>query len=148
MTRKVFVIPFESAHLDSLIPRDVFSVEPDIASRIISAAEHKNNHVGTVMCGDSAIAVIGITPIWKGVAEVWSMTSERVRECPIAFHRLVLSMIDQYQHTLGLHRVYMHVKFGFHEGVRWANALGFKCEGLMKKMAQDGSDILLFGRTW
>ena len=44
-------------------------------------------------------------------------------------------------------RIQIEVKTDYRMGCRWAEALGFKREGLMRRWMPDGSDAYLYGRV-
>ena len=77
----------------------------------------------------------------------WAVTSEEVKEKPISFHRLTLSVIAHYERELGLHRIQISVREGYTEGMRWAEKLGFQNEGLMRSYMSDKTNHYRYARV-
>ena len=75
------------------------------------------------------------------------MTSDEVRSIPLAFHRRILALLANYEKTLNLHRIVMSVQEDFEEGIRWAEALGFEREGLMRKHGPTKLNHYLYARV-
>lgn len=100
----------------------------------------------TLLDGEYPAAIIGWHFITPGVLLAWGLFSERIRRQPLSFHKMVLKLIE-FSKTQNVHRIQISVLCGFTEGWKWAEALGFKCEGIMKKYGNDQADYWLFART-
>jgi hypothetical protein len=101
----------------------------------------------TFLKEDRPIAIFGGYCPLEGVMQFWGMVSDGVRECPVAFHKTCKSFLEFYQSKYTLRRMQINVRVDYPEGYRWAKALGFELEGVMKKYGPDGTDYALFGRT-
>lgn len=101
----------------------------------------------TLLKEGSPIAIFGGYVLAPGVYQVWGLVSDQVKECPMAFHRSVKLLLSYQIHNLKVRRTQMSVRCGFQAGWRWATALGFRPEGIMKQYGPDGSDYWLFGRV-
>ena len=141
------VIPYKPGHMDFLEPKKVF--EGCDFTRIDEAAALPSSYAFTIINHNLPIAVVGITEFMPRVAEIWSVTSERVRECRLYFHKTCNDMIDEHQKKLGLQRIQMTVEVGYDEGRDWALSLGFEQEGIMGKYDPvTGKSAFLFARTF
>jgi hypothetical protein len=101
----------------------------------------------TFFLGDEPIAMFGAKQICRGSFQVWAFTTDLVRKYPLAFHKKVLELIQWWFDNAQLRRMQMSVRVGYTEGWNWSHALGFKCEGTMKKYGTDGTDHWLFARV-
>jgi hypothetical protein len=144
---KVKVTPFQLWHLEKLSQRDIYEADKTIEDRLITAKNSPNCEVESVYMGDEVLAVIGLSLIWPGVAEVWAITSESISKAPISFHKAVKETLDHYMFTLRLHRVHMNVPAHFKIGQRWAESLGFHCESKLAKFGPDQSDFFQYARV-
>lgn len=108
------------------------------------------------MAGPSAVLLVdgkplvvcGIVKISNRVGEAWTVIDQRnAKEYPLLLTRAVAQAIDITVKSEGLHRVQMTVHSEQNEAVRWAFALGFTVEALMRKYGDDQSDHFLFVRV-
>jgi RimJ/RimL family protein N-acetyltransferase len=97
-------------------------------------------------------ALIGITPIWKGCAQVWSYIDKETIKGYFQIERFVFATtkrgIDDYQRLLNLHRVSMHVECDDPAAIRFAEHLGFSLEGRMIQHGPDRSDHFMYAKLW
>ncbi len=131
------IIPYEPIHLTQIKLKDIFSGE---------CVHTIKDEAVTLLYRGEPIAIFGWPVIHPGVACIWGLVSELVRECPIAFHKACLNILSNLFKELKLHRLHMTVKDGYSEGMDWAEAIGFQYEGTMKKYGPDGSDYCIFAR--
>jgi hypothetical protein len=94
------------------------------------------------------LCVWGIVPQRPAVAEVWAVVDQHA----IAHKREVMQYASLHlqvvERGLGLRRIYGPIRVGFEVGVHFAEALGFKREGLMRNFGPDGKgDYYLYART-
>ena len=89
-----------------------------------------------------AIAIGGISQLWRGVGEAWVLASSI--EMPVKFHRLAKRVIHDLAREMGIHRVHVH-SFATDTRVhRWLELLGFEREGKRKGWFFDGRDAIAF----
>lgn len=144
---KIHVHAFQADHLDRFITRDkTAAVEPQKA-KIRSLHALGGSEIRTILLGDEVVGVVGVTPYWRGVGEVWTLLSDRVREAPIGFHRAMTQLLDELCTSGPFHRVHSYVRCDFDTGVRWIMSLGFWYEGRLVKFGEDRSDHFLFARV-
>lgn len=143
-------VPFSPKHLDGFPYKAVHQGEgPDLLRRVLEAATLRPNAlVCTLVREDELpVAVLGIALLHERAGEVWSVMSERVKECGIALTRLILRILDTYQRQLKLRRLQAITRTDDPGLAKFFRVLGFEYEGLMKRFGYDGSDHLMFART-
>lgn len=91
----------------------------------------KNGQV--VWCG-------GLVMLWPGMAEAWGVPSMSLQDCPLGFHRLVVTVLRELIETMKLRRVQCTIASVFGISQRWVQALGFQHEGDMAMYGPDGAD--------
>lgn len=141
------VVEFKIEHLDIIRQKSVFNSKALVREKIEKLATLPYCHIATIMDGDNPLAILGIINHRPGFGEAWSITSEDVKKKPIAFHKAVLSLMSYFETYLSICRLQIDVKESFSEGIRWAESLGFECEGLMKHYDVDGSNHYLYARV-
>ena len=139
-------IPVQRWHFDLIDPKQCFIGDLDMIDRCIIASKAGFSH--TVVLDDEVIAIIGGHLIFKGVMEVWTIISDKIRLVARSFHKKVLELIKLYSKLLKLVRMQMTVRFGYPTNYKWAEALGFKKEALMRSWGPDGDDYYLFARLF
>ena len=93
------------------------------------------------------IAGGGIVIYNPGVGEAWTLIDlTRRYDHPLLLTRTFKIALYIGEQSLRLHRVQIAVNSGNIVAVRWAWALGFKIEGLMRKYGSDQSDHYLLAR--
>lgn len=147
MNSKVRAIPYKPGHLDCIEAKEVFESEEAIATRIAQISPLPGVHIETILFGRIPVAIMGLNHMRDGVAEVWTVISERAKEHPMSFHRAVLGRLHAYEKKMKLVRMSMTVREDFEEGIRWAELLGFEREGLMKRFGPNGQNHFLYART-
>lgn len=94
------------------------------------------------LCG-----VLGGYLYWRGVASIGALFTPHLTKYRVAAIRTVDKLIVETFKGLDLHRMEMAVKADYKTGHRWAKALGFEPEGLMKMYGPDMTDHVMYGRT-
>ena len=135
----ISVIPFEQSHLEAITLKNCHR------------GELGESGVGTeaisFMKDGSPIAIFGGKIVTRGVIQYWGLVSDRVRECPIAFHKSVRLFLDFHKDKYALRRMQMTVRGDYKEGFAWAESLGFSFEGMMRSYGPEGDDYAMFGRV-
>lgn len=130
----------------ALNPRPVF-LETAVES-IETLRQRKDSYIETVTIDGRPAAVIGLIIQWRGVATVWSVTSDELRKAPKEFHALALEMAEEYARVFSIWRMQCNVVANYREGVRWIEAMGFVNEGVMKKFDPLKRDYYRFARVF
>ena len=107
-----------------------------------------NSIVGFTVCEyGKPIAVGGVHVLWEGVAECWLLASQDAIEKPISLARYTKEYFDAIIKLNQLRRAQATV---FHDDARalaFAEWLGMKNEGLMKKYGPNGEAYFMIGKV-
>lgn len=88
----------------------------------------------------------GIQVKWEGRGLAWAMLSPHLTPRNfIRVHNKVRDILDTAQ-IQRLRRIETAVRVDFQAGHRWAGALGFEREGLMRRFTPNGCDAVLYAR--
>lgn len=93
------------------------------------------------LCG-----VVGGFPIWGGVASLGALFTPHLLKHPVSAIRVVRKLLDDGMKEHNLHRVEIAVQDNYRAGLRYAKALGFEPEGILRKYGPDQTDHVMFGR--
>lgn len=97
----------------------------------------------TVLHHDIPVAVFGLVPIWKGLAELWFIPDEALRRFPIFMLRSARAFIDISAISYDLHRQQITVRCDDKRAIRFAKAIGFSNEGTLAKYGPDQADFFM-----
>ena len=119
-------------------------------------ASFKENRIDFAMAGlaftllDNNVPICsgGIIPTWLGSAEGWVISSKRIFANKIKAARLIRERTDLLCANNKIWRLQTAVKADFKIGVRFAEFLGFKNEGLMKAYGPDKTDYYRMARIY
>jgi hypothetical protein len=146
--RGMYYLPFVPEHFDHL---DFDHKEISVLSHVydIKSMVSQQAQMGvafTAFRGGKAIAVLGVVNIWPGVGEMWSIFDNQAREIPATALRTGRSFGDIAIRYLQLHRLQITVRTDDNRAFRYAEAIGFKTESVMRKYGPDQVDYLLMAR--
>ena len=102
----------------------------------------------TLLCNSEPICSGGIIPLWNGSAEGWVISSKRIFKNRIRASRLIRKRTDLLCANNNIWRLQTAVKADFKIGLRFAEFLGFKNEGLMTGYGPDKSDYYRMARIY
>lgn len=91
-------------------------------------------------------AIFGFVSIWKGVAEAWLVADDVMRSMPVTFTKSAKQVLDISAISMGLHRTQITIRSTDTRAYKWASAVGFNEECLMRKYGTDGVDYFLMAR--
>ena len=119
-------------------------------------ASFKENRIDFAMAGlaftllDNNVPICsgGIIPTWMGNAQGWAIASKRIFRNKIKAARLIKERTDLLCANNKIWRLQTAVKANFKIGVRFAEFLGFKNEGLMKAYGPDKTDYYRMARIY
>lgn len=106
-----------------------------------------NGTAVTFLLGDEPLAIIGWYFVTESVVQIWALLSDGISAVKKSFHKEVLALLRWAFLSHPVRRIQMSVRVGYSVGWRWAQSLGFTCEGVMKKYGPIGEDYWLFART-
>jgi len=144
------IVPYQTQHGDEMIEFGLNDKLMDID------ASFKENRIDFAMAGlaftllDNNVPICsgGIIPTWLGSAEGWVISSKRIFKNKIKAARLIRERTDLLCANNKIWRLQTAVKADFKIGVRFAEFLGFKNEGLMKAYGPDKTDYYRMARIY
>ena len=93
-----------------------------------------------IICG-------GVIEMWKGCYEGWGITSSHANKHPFSIAKLIKNYVDELIVKNKMHRLQTAVLLGYLQGYRFAEFLGMKEEGLMKKYDYMQQDYIRYARV-
>lgn len=110
------------------------------------ADAEKITNARTILLDGKPVAIVGGI-IWNaGVVLAWGLISDDVQRCSIGFFRAVRDLIES-QFIAGLRRMVINVRVDYIVGYKFAKALGFQPEGIMRKYGDDNCDYTMMARV-
>ena len=101
----------------------------------------------TMFKGNAVLGLIGTTPLHEGVYHIYAILTKNIYMCPISFVRFCKKLIRDKMSLFSAHRAQMDIAADYQAGHRWATALGFTPEGVMKKYGYNKTDHVLYARV-
>ena len=119
-------------------------------------ASFKENRIDFAMAGlaftllDNNVPICsgGVVPTWLGNAQGWVISSKRIFRNKVKASRLIKERTDLLCANNKIWRLQTAVKANFKTGIRFAEFLGFKNEGLMKAYGPDKTDYYRMARIY
>ena len=102
----------------------------------------------TLLVDDNPILSGGIIPLWNGVAEGWVMASKEVHDYKIKSASTAKRRLDYLCKNNNIYRLQTAVKEEFITGVRFAEWLGLKSEGLMTMYGPDKTNYYRMAKIY
>ena len=147
---KYKIIPYDRSHTDEIL---TFGMNDKLLENDASSEEGRIDYgipglSFTLLADDNIVLCGGITPLWDGVAEGWVISSKRIFKNRIKASRLIKKRTDLLCAANKIWRLQTAVKSNFKTGLRFAEFLGFKNEGLMRGYGPDKSDYYLMAKVY
>ncbi len=102
----------------------------------------------TAVHNGKMVACFGSHVIWDGVCESWLLGSKHLNSVPITLTRMCRRYLDVVARELKLHRMQITCDTKDEVAVKWAIALKFEEEGLLRRYGPAGSDYIMFSRIY
>lgn len=134
----------EREDLNLFVPKEIYLLEPSWDEMLRAAID--KGAAFTLWWEGKPVAFVGGTRLWKGVYEVWAVTSDELSKCGVAATLALSKLLRRGMVITETHRVQMTVRSKYREGIKWACALGFKPECQLDKYGQDKSDYIMMVR--
>ena len=150
MTDNFEIVPYNTQHGDEMIEFGLNDTLMDID------ASFTENRIDFALAGLSftllhdniPLCSGGIIPLWNGNAQGWVISSKRIFKNRIRASRLIKKRTDILCAANKIWRLQTSVKANFTTGMRFAEFLGFKNEGLMRGYGPDKSDYYLMAKVY
>ena len=92
------------------------------------------------------IAVFGIRMLWTGLAEMWMLPGDNLNRHAISLVRGARAITDSALSDYGVRRLQITVKVENDIAFRFAKALHFEVESIMRRFGPEGSDYYMMVR--
>ena len=102
----------------------------------------------SAMCDGKVYAMLGLYPLWKGVAEAWLLPSSKLENRKMVFHKSCLRFFPYAAQKLKLHRIQVYVRSSNVQAYKWIEMMYFNREGLLKRYGPDINDYYVYGRLF
>lgn len=136
---------FQAEDLQHLVPlRGAFEVN-DVEDGLKLAKQRGYTPVRSVLVSGEVAAVLGVT-ISGSVGEIFSYLGEPICRFPLAVTKQVRRELKAIEEMYRLKRTHIFVDTTNYRAVRWAKALGFEVESMMRKLGPQGEDFIVFAR--
>ena len=133
------IVPYEEWHGDDIVAfgmnDKLMEIDASFTENRIDIAVPGLSY--TLLYNDQPVICAGIYPLWDGVAEGWVLSSKRVFDHKIKAAGSIKKRLDLICANNNIWRLQTSVKEEFKTGVRFAEWLGLKKEGLMEKYGPD-----------
>lgn len=137
-------------------PEDYLAFERDRAGmRILGAMEHPEKIARVLASGvngtviktngreERVIGCGGVYRLWKGTGEAWLVASDEKATIPLATCKSTILILRSAVQLMNLVRIQTVVDATEPLNIKWAEWLGFRYEGLMKKFI-NGRDYMRY----
>ena len=150
MTDKFEIVPYKTGHGKDMI---AFGLNDKLMDYDATFEENRIDFAlaglsFTLLCNSEPVCSGGIVPLWYGVAEGWVISSKRIFQNKIKAARLIKRRTDLLCNNNKIWRLQTAVKANFTLGVRFAEFLGLKKEGLMEKYGPDKTDYFRMAKIY
>ena len=150
MTDSFKIVPYETQHGDEMIE---FGLNDTLMDGDATFKENRIDFAGvglayTLLDNNVPICSGGIIPTWMGNAQGWAIASKRIFRNKIKAARLIKKRMDLLCVNNKIWRLQTAVKADFKIGIRFAEFLEYKKEGLMVGYGPDKTDYYLMARIY
>ena len=147
MSTKISYVPYDPKHAE-LMTFLADGPEFSVGERLKALSDDPANYAFTVMRGDQPVCALVAVQIWPTVFEVSAAISEDCRKYFATIYRSTVEVLDRIAEGTKAHRIQMTVSSDFKKGRRWAEALGFELETVLKHYGPEAQDFLLYRRLY
>lgn len=102
----------------------------------------------TAMLRGKIACCFGVNKLWPGVGEGWMLTTNHVATAPVSLTRGAYRYFNLIATDMVLRRLQLTVNVENDLAVRWADALQFTPEGLLKNYGPDGANYRMYARYY
>ena len=150
MDNILHIVPFKKLHgtyiLSQQMNHNLMDIDASFEGETMNLEETGLAFTGIV--NDKPVFAAGMKPIWKGVAEGWVLATSEVWKHPLLVARAIKKDFARVARQHNIKRVQTAVRQDFDKGIRFAEWLGLKNEGLMKYYGFDGSHQYRYARIF
>lgn len=103
--------------------------------------------IGLKRSKQEIIGIGGIYPFWSGVCQCWIFLNQEAKNYPKTIFKAFQENIDNGLAKYNFHRLQTYI-LDKAETINLIEHLGFKREGIMKKFAPTGEDMILYAKLY
>lgn len=148
---KVNVLPFRWYHLTAMELREAeqeYIKLFDDYFALAKAQQERGPCYTAFVEGEGPACSWGFVPYWRGVYECWMITGTLVEKYPMKTIRASRRVMDNVASDLQAHRLQMVVNASHAKSLRFAEALSFASEGVLKAYGPSGNDFVMMSRIF
>lgn len=135
----------EPSDLDDFELRDFY---PTFREDMLYSIELASREVLLVTLGDKKLMILGINYYHPGVGELWLIPSIYMKQLPYQTIKITKTLIDGCLFSeRKMRRLFFYVNNGWMKGHKWAKALGFNKEGIVKAYNENYEDFALYAKV-
>lgn len=143
----VQVIPFKAEHAIGMKVRDL---EPEMEKLVCNEAylrflETAGPGYTLKVYGVVVGCMVFCRLLMPGVCEVVFLASPEIETCKSVLHRIAKRCVDDVQKSW--RRMECRIAQSRERDRKWAERLGFRPEGIVRRFGLDGEDYVQYGRT-
>ena len=150
MTVNWVVKPFKQKDADEIISygmnNKLMEIDASYKDHRICKADKGNAY--TLFVDMKPVVAGGIIILWEGVCEGWVMANHNIFNIKFLACKEIKKRTDDLCKKNNIKRLQTTVKYDFKPGLRFADWLGLKPEGIMKKYGPDGSDYYRMAKIY
>ena len=143
-------LPFSTNHIERLnlgdVDVDLLEAQLNPQERLLSV-EGRDCAWTAYYQGQPAMS-FGFDYKWPGVIEVWMLPGKLAIEHGTILTRAARRLFVKLGPHLNLRRLQIVVDVNREKAVEWADFLGFKREGVMKRYGPEGHDYYMYARIY
>ncbi|BAQ86269.1 putative acetyltransferase [uncultured Mediterranean phage uvMED] len=144
------IIPYDKSHSDEIL---TFGMNDKLLEDDASCEEGRIDYgipglSFSLFANNDIVLSGGITPMWDGVAEGWVIASKRIFDHKIKSIISIKKRLDLLCENNNVWRLQTSVKENFKTGIRFAEFLGLKKEGLMRMYGPDKSNYYRMAKIY
>ena len=144
------IVPYEKRHGDEIVAfgmnDKLMEIDASFTENRIDIAVPGLSY--TLLFNNQPVLSGGIYPLWDGVAEGWVLSSKRVFDYKIKSASAIKKRLDLLCTNNKIWRLQTSVKEEFKTGVRFAEWLGLKKEGLMTMYGPDKTNYYRMAKIY
>lgn len=124
--------------------QDYMKIIPDYVDYIWDNSEDGMSWAATSR--GNVLLVFGLRMPWDGLAELWMIPGDNIKSHAISLVRGAKAVTDTALDNFNLRRLQISVKVGNDTAFKFAKALRFEVESVMRKFGPEGADYYLMTR--
>ena len=145
------VTPFEPEDIEEIVPREIDKEWNDVLSDSIEIERISRNGLDpayTARLDGRVVFCGGITVLWEGVGEIWSLVDERATHLSKEIYIWQKQLLETQIKKGIFNRLQAHVAKKWPSACRFVEHLGFTQEAVLRKYGVNGDDYILYGRVF